>query len=104
MGDLTRRGRLKNGNPPGDFFQAPRCHAKTRRGTACLSPAMANGRCRMHGGSSTGPKTAEGRERIRRASTKHGIYSAAFQREQQKYRDLMRESRGLLRKIREGEV
>ena len=27
-----------------------RCGAKTRRGTMCLSPAMANGRCRMHGG------------------------------------------------------
>ena len=29
---------------------APRCGAKTRRGTPCRAPAMANGRCRMHGG------------------------------------------------------
>ncbi len=28
---------------------------------------MANGRCRMHGGLSTGPRTTEGRERCRRA-------------------------------------
>ena len=28
----------------------PRCRARTRRGTECQSPAMKNGRCRMHGG------------------------------------------------------
>jgi hypothetical protein len=28
-----------------------RCGAKTRRGSECHSPAMPNGRCRMHGGS-----------------------------------------------------
>jgi hypothetical protein len=37
---------------------------------------MANGRCRLHGGKSTGPRTAEGLERMRRAKTKHGLYSA----------------------------
>jgi len=30
---------------------------------------MQNGRCRLHGGLSTGPKTAEGIERIQRAVT-----------------------------------
>ena len=71
----ARRGWLKNGNPTGDFTKAARCQAKTRRGTACQCPAMANGRCRLHGGLSTGPKTAAGIERIRRAVTKHGFYS-----------------------------
>lgn len=33
---------------------APRCGAKTRRGTVCKSPAMPNGRCRLHGGLSPG--------------------------------------------------
>ena len=33
-----------------DMQRAPRCGAKTRRGTACQSPAMPNGRCRIHGG------------------------------------------------------
>jgi hypothetical protein len=37
---------------------------------------MKNGRCRLHGGLSTGAKTAEGLERIRKAVTKHGRYSA----------------------------
>ena len=36
----TRRGWLKNGNPPGDFSKAPRCGAKTRRGTPCQCRAM----------------------------------------------------------------
>src|SRR5262245_31100487 len=36
---------------------------------------MANGRCRIHGGLSTGPKTAVGRERCRMTQWKHGRYS-----------------------------
>ena len=65
-------GWLKNGNPGGDLTKAARCEAKTRRGVPCQCPAMSNGRCRLHGGKSTGPKTTEGIERIRRAVTKHG--------------------------------
>ena len=61
------RGMLKNGNLGGDFTKAARCGAKNRRGLACQCPAMSNGRCRLHGGKSTGPKTAEGIESIRRA-------------------------------------
>jgi hypothetical protein len=72
-----RRGWLKNDNPPGDFTKARRCGAKTRRATLCQSPAMKNGRCRMHGGKSTGPRTAAGLERSRRARLKHGAYSRA---------------------------
>src|SRR5579863_1456715 len=86
-----RRGRLNNGNPPGDFTRAPRCGAKTRRGTRCRCPAMANGRCRLHGGLSTGPRTAEGIDRIRRAVTKHGRYSARAKAERQYFRQLLRE-------------
>src|SRR5262245_59601151 len=71
-----RRGRLKNGARPGDFLAAPRCGARTRAGCACRQPAMKNGRCRMHGGLSTGPRTPEGRERCRRARLTHGAYSA----------------------------
>lgn len=43
-----------------DFSTAARCEAKTRRNTKCRCPAMKNGRCRLHGGLSTGPKTAAG--------------------------------------------
>ena len=55
---------------------APRCGAQTRTGTPCKGPGMANGRCRMHGGASTGPRTREGLERCRRANWKHGRRSA----------------------------
>jgi hypothetical protein len=72
-----RRGWLKHGNPPGDFSVAERCGAKNRRGKPCQCPAMPNGRCRLHGGLSTGPKTAQGIERIRRARWKHGWYAEA---------------------------
>ncbi len=71
----TRRGWLKNGNAPGDPSTAPRCGAITRRKAACRAPAMRNGRCRMHGGLSTGPRTAEGLKRSQRANWKHGVYS-----------------------------
>lgn len=40
-----------------------RCGATTRRGTACQRKALPNGRCKLHGGKSTGPKTAEGKAR-----------------------------------------
>src|SRR3954453_3977922 len=59
---------------------APRCRAKRRDGGSWLSPGMPNGRCRMHGGRSTGPRTAEGLERSRRSRWKHGHYSAEAKR------------------------
>ena len=40
------------------------CGAKTRAGEPCKRKALENGRCRNHGGLSTGPKTAAGRMRI----------------------------------------
>ena len=52
--------------------ERPRCGARCRDGTPCQAPPVwdsrldrpVNGRCRMHGGLSTGPKTEEGRRRI----------------------------------------
>lgn len=35
------------------------CGAKTRKGTACQKNPLSNGRCRLHGGKSTGPKDRE---------------------------------------------
>ena len=53
-----------------------RCGAKTRRGTACLRPANKNnGRFRLHGGASTGARTAEGRARISAANLCHGKFT-----------------------------
>lgn len=44
-----------------------RCEAKTRTGGACQAPATQNGRCKLHGGRSTGPKSEAGRQRIAEA-------------------------------------
>ena len=96
-----RRGWLRNGNPPGDFSKAPRCGAKTRRGTACQCPAMRNGRCRRHGGLSTGPKTPEGLERIRRAATKHGRYSRAAKAERRHLSQLLKDCGAVLTQLRD---
>ncbi|MGH8200324.1 MAG: HGGxSTG domain-containing protein [Steroidobacteraceae bacterium] len=43
----------------------PRCEARLRGGNAwCQSTdLLPNGRCRFHGGASTGPRTAEGKAR-----------------------------------------
>jgi hypothetical protein len=71
-----RRGRLKNNNPVGDYLAAPRCGAITRARTSCRQPAMANGRCRFHGGKSTGPRTAEGLRRSKAARLVHGFRTA----------------------------
>ena len=65
---------------------------------------MANGRCRIHGGLSTGPKTADGIARIRQAVTKHGRYSAVAKFERQRYRALLREASELMRRIRNDSV
>lgn len=72
-----RRGRLKNGNPSGDYMKAPRCGAKNRRGKPCQCPAVrGKRRCRLHGGKSTGAKTLAGIQRIRGAHWKDGSRSA----------------------------
>jgi len=62
---------------------------------------MANGRCRLHGGLSTGPKTPEGIERIRQAVTKHGRYSLASKAERLYVRMLLREFRAALTGLEE---
>ena len=49
------------------------CVARTRSGDACRRFGNSkNGRCHLHGGKSTGPRTDEGRQRIAKAHFKHG--------------------------------
>jgi len=98
-----RRGWLKNNNPPGDFSRAARCLARTRRGTPCHAPAMKNGRCRLHGGKSTGPKTPEGIENIRKAHLKHGEYTKEAQKARKEFYALLRTLSSMVKEI-EGEA
>lgn len=65
-----------HGGKLGPYHLAKQCKALTRAKSTCRGPAMKNGRCRMHGGTSTGPKTLEGLERSKAANLKHGYYSA----------------------------
>ena len=66
---------------------APRCGAYARTtGKPCQSPAMANGRCRMHGGKSTGRPAI------------HGRYTKAAIAERRDFRDALR----LLRELIDG--
>ena len=53
------------------------CGAKTRSGQTCRNRAMQNGRCRMHGGKSTGAPTGN-----RNAATPGSIYSQYFTEEE----------------------
>lgn len=100
-----RSGWLKNGNPTGDLSLVARCGTRTRAGPPCQSPAMANGRCRMHGGASTGARTPEGLQRCRTAPIKHGRRSAAVLAERRqmvaKVRLIMLNTAALLKEANE---
>src|SRR6266511_2069091 len=48
----------------------PAMRARTRKGSRCRSPAMPNGRCRMHGGKSPGAPKGN------KNAFKHGRYTA----------------------------
>lgn len=73
---IRRRPLGAAATPSGDFLAAPRSGAHTRCGGECRQPAMRNGRCRLHGGLSTGPRTSAGLARSRCARWKHGARSA----------------------------
>lgn len=54
-------------------FHSECCGAKTRKGTPCKSKVLyRGGRCKLHGGLSTGPKTQKGKAASRRNGKKGG--------------------------------
>lgn len=69
----------------------PRCLARTRRGTACQSPAMPNGRCRIHGGKSPGAPKGN------RNALKTGLHTAEAIAVRREVSTLIRNSRELLK-------
>jgi hypothetical protein len=81
---------------------SPRCGARRRDGQPCRGAAMPNGR--MHGGPSTGPRTAEGLERSRRSRWKHGHYSAEAKRVRRRARQQYRLLRQLIAAGNEDDV
>lgn len=67
------------------------CNAKTRRNTLCQAPPVrnkntgkpVNGRCKLHGGKSIGPKTEAGREAIRESNRRRAKARQACSGEQE---------------------
>jgi hypothetical protein len=82
---LSRNQRNKPMQLP--MHRASKCRARTRSGQPCQAPAMPNGRCRMHGGTSPGAPKGN------KNAFKHGRYTAeAIERR--------REISGLLRAMK----
>ncbi|HWX30992.1 MAG TPA: HGGxSTG domain-containing protein, partial [Steroidobacteraceae bacterium] len=68
----------------------PLCACVDRIFVKSVAPvAMPNGRCKLHGGKSTGPRTPEGLERSRRANWKHGHFSREAKAERSRLRAAM---------------
>ncbi|WP_409176444.1 HGGxSTG domain-containing protein [Brevibacillus fortis] len=54
------------------------CGAKTRSDRPCKKAALANGRCRLHGGKSTGPKNPS-KLKGNKNALKHGLYETIWE-------------------------
>ena len=79
----------------GPNWPGQRCGAKTRRGTSCQAPAKQPvGRCRVHGGASTGPRTKDGLKRLTEARTTHGKFTKKKRAEARRLAEEGRQMRG----------
>ena len=86
----------------GPNWQGQRCEAKTRKGTPCQRPAHnRNGRCALHGGKSTEPKTQEGLARLTAARTIHGKYTKEKRAEAKRKAEVGRQMRAELAELEE---
>jgi len=93
---------LEKGRPWrfGPDWPGQRCGAKTRRGTSCQAPAKQPvGRCRVHGGASTGPRTKDGLKRLTEARTTHGKFTKEKRAEARRFAEQGRQMRGELKEL-----
>lgn len=72
---------------------SPRCGAKTRSWKPCRSPAMTNGRCRMHGGKSPGAPIGNSN------ALRHGFYTADSIAERRQLTALALSIRGFIEEV-----
>jgi hypothetical protein len=98
--DGSRSGPLRNGNPRGNPNAAPRCGARTRASDPCRQPALGNGRCRLHGGKSTGPRTEAGKAAACAAHITHGYYTGDASAFRHSVRDIFRQCRLACRSVK----
>ena len=96
-----RRGPEKWQSPRG-LYQGPPMWGKESAGDPLSGPGLCEtGRCRFHGGKSTGPRTPEGMERMRKTRTKHGLYAAEAIELRRLVNMMLRRARGHLRQVAE---
>jgi hypothetical protein len=77
------------------FNYAPRCLAKTRRGTLCQAPAIrGRSKCRLHGCGK-----GSGAPRGNQHALKHGQSTAQVKAFKKEVRQLIRQSQEVLKKI-----
>jgi hypothetical protein len=78
-----------------------RCGGMNRNGEPCKSIAGAGtnhtgyGRCKFCGGSSTGPKTEEGKQKVSQNSRKHGLYARYLTEEEQATYEELKEKKDI---------
>ena len=84
----------------GPDWPGQRCGAKTRKGTPCQRPArLPVGRCKLHGGASTGPRTKDGLARLTAAKTTHGKYTKEKRAEARRFAEQGRQMRAELKDL-----
>jgi hypothetical protein len=73
------------------MLATPRCGARTRKGSPCMSPAIVGARrCRMHGGRSPGPP------RGNRNAVTHGFYTKEARAQREHEQQLVRHAKALI--------
>ena len=96
---------MKSSSKPwlyGPNWQGIRCFTRTRRGTLCKRPGTKkNGRCKLHGGRSTGPRTEEGIARLATSKITHGRTTKA---ERAKVKQRAEVGRQVMRAVKEIEA
>ncbi|MBL0338863.1 MAG: hypothetical protein IPP67_06800 [Rhodospirillaceae bacterium] len=74
--------------------EACRCGARTRLSGTCQSPAMPNGRCRMHGGKSSGAPCGK-----KHGKYKNGHYTKTALQQRQEFYELIRTIKSTIKNI-----
>ena len=100
--DKVTKSNLENGKiwRFGASWPGQRCEAITRKGTPCQRPGnKINGRCRLHGGRSTGPRTTDGLERLVASKTKNGEFAAEKREAAKRFAEQGRQLRAELKEI-----
>ena len=84
----------------GNHWVGVRCEAKTRSGSKCQRPAYkVNGRCHLHGGVSTGPRTKGGLASLTQARTKHGRFTKEKRAAARRFAEQRRQMHSDLKKL-----